>query len=201
MANTETKIIQCTSCGDDIEVGKFASKKQKCAKCTKAPATPASPRQKLEKAQRLLQSLGFTMNEAGKWGKSYSDANGVSYRLEPYFHKGSVKGMEDCTIEAFQIVSQRMVMLKPTAAHAEEQWAAFQEKVPTCTHDDMAAIWESLLGMAPPTTEEHQAAETTVCSKCGKAAIEFVLSGKERKPVCLKCFGITSKVAAKLAAG
>jgi hypothetical protein len=200
----DTKIIHCVQCHKKMEVGKFAAKKQVCASCQAGPAKPVTPRQKMEKAQRLLSSLGFTMTDSNKWSKQYSDASGISYRLEPYFHKGAVKGMEDCTIEAFQVISQRLVMMKPTAANAEEQWATFQEKVPPCTHEDMSVIWTSMIGgTVTPTTEEHQAVEAVICEKCKKSSIEFVILGlpPNRRVLCAKCANMSTKIVHKTAAG
>lgn len=180
---SKTKTIECTGCGAEMQVQKFASNKQLCKNCSSTagesskPSTDLAdmerPRDKVKLAQAVLDALGFTITSRG-YHKDYVEGD-ASVRIELYWDKGTSMDT-DYRLEAIVVTKQQYVPINDRRLN---------EKIPHVAQPDIHSLMNELGLSVNSGAQAATHIDTTRCSQCGDETPDWIQVGNG-KILCLK---------------
>jgi hypothetical protein len=179
------KIIDCEICGDQVIVGKFASKTQKCERCKKIPkgakdaqlqeVDPEDQSTFGRRLSRFATELGFTVNNNRVWKKQYAMDNGGVATVHIMIDPGVVG--EKPKVDYFSMVTQRAVGVNED----------FRKYMPA----DAASDCELLSTEFGKKNIFRPQVGRERCAKCGSLTDEFGADTKNNRILCIRpnnCF-------------
>ena len=181
---TKQKIVQCVSCHNEMVVGKYAKKGQKCNTCKDTflqAGKPSQPQKEngnksfAAKLQEICNKLEFSITDKRTWKKRYPiDGGGVAtIHIMP---EQAMTGM-GARIEYFSLVIQRAIGVTED----------FRKFMPTSA----AADCELIVGELGQTQTFNPKLGQEKCDSCGAYTDEFGIDPKEGKILCIRpnsCF-------------